>query len=109
MEDRLKQIRERAEKAASGPWEPECWNDWQDESNPVPLLHLKSPYIFATADDFEFIAHAREDIPWLLEQLQVAIEALRAIKAHSDCRVYPEEWIGELAKKALTEIAPERE
>lgn len=72
---REEEIRARADAASNGPW----WYDGRDifhkptGSNmdqiviPLPLTWHESQ---AVPDaDAEFIAHAREDIPWLLDQL----------------------------------------
>lgn len=51
IEQRLKEIRERESKATKGPW---CWDNRGDK-----------------CDDADFIAHARADIPFLLEQIEL--------------------------------------
>lgn len=65
------EIRERCKKATRGPWvynynggEPTV----DAPSLPVGQQNLCAQ-AFAEDDDFYFIAHAREDIPWLLDKL----------------------------------------
>ena len=73
------QIRERCEKATKGPWM---------SGKPLPGIprfivgECCGTFIYpltnepchgtAASDDADFIAHAREDIPWLLDQLASA-------------------------------------
>lgn len=66
--EELQQIRERAEKATAGPWE----YDGSDIMAP-PFLDIVD-HVYETADA-DFIAHAREDIPALMAE----VERLRTI------------------------------
>lgn len=66
-EEQLKAIEERAKAATPGPWTPKRLrqNDW----------HLRGPdgIVFAEVEDdadAAFIAHAREDIPALVEEVR---------------------------------------
>lgn len=82
MQERLSAIKERCENATKGPWYADIGN-WQVESHcddyyraGVCTFSYSSRHDPNIPDspvseiyDGEFIAHAREDIPWLLEQL----------------------------------------
>ena len=87
---KLQEIRERVEKATSGPWM--LWNGWGPLE--VDGLHRASRIgpnrireglragegdIDGTKDDLEFVAHARQDIPDLLDALEEAFFMLRQI------------------------------
>jgi hypothetical protein len=77
----LKAIRERAEKATPGPWRAECRSVGNEENDPAwPPddflqfeLHGPAP-VMGRGDfvgrDADFIAHARSDIPDLLEHIE---------------------------------------
>lgn len=76
MTKRLQEIRERESKATAGPW----------VTDDVARVGVGEPYgpFLATCkpsvhdwpvrqqeqDDAEFIAHAREDVPWLLSEME---------------------------------------
>jgi hypothetical protein len=77
MDDRLKQIRERAARATPGPWiahEQQGIVDVCETDRTRPVVHWAG---FDNGDrntsdhvaNAAFIAHARDDIPWLLDQL----------------------------------------
>jgi predicted metal-dependent phosphoesterase TrpH len=90
--ERLEEIRKRAEAATKGPWESKCrsvgnegndpaWPEkdflqfhvrWTDGSE-VEVVGPKE-VTWGRGDfygrDADFIAHAREDIPWLLSELE---------------------------------------
>jgi hypothetical protein len=75
-DERLKEIRERAEKAAAGPW-LHVHQLHIDQGAPHPdgtrLLSgggWEDDYHLFTANDREFIAHARQDIPDLLAEIE---------------------------------------
>lgn len=84
-EERLAVIREREQQATKGPWESHACFD--STGYPVYSLHGvsgddKRDYDQHVANA-AFIAHARSDIPWLLDQLATreaqireAVEAL---------------------------------
>lgn len=61
--DRLAQIRERAEKATKG-----------------PLYFATTVAAGMTPDDEAFVAHARRDVAFLLEELEKAREQLNAYR-----------------------------
>jgi hypothetical protein len=79
---RLEEIEARAKAATPGPWVRE--DDWMCEvnaelrelgvdhvtyENVVKLVAGLERICFNGSDDADFIAHAREDVPWLLSQL----------------------------------------
>ncbi len=77
-EKRLAEIAERAEKATPGPWRHikamgqwMCWLLAPPESTDFPegypLCNFRG-----TDDTADFIAHARADIPWLLDKMKTA-------------------------------------
>lgn len=67
-------IRARAEAATPGPW----------ADHDGPLLEDVVAYIYSDADE-AFIAHAREDVPALLAEVErLGIGALRAAEAERD-------------------------
>jgi hypothetical protein len=66
--DRLQEIRERAEALAVGPWEVHVTPNPYWRSICVPNAALPGLVIGEVKPDVaEFIAAAREDIPWLLQ------------------------------------------
>lgn len=83
MSDRLKEIAERAKRATPGPWRrgqmPE-WESWMivsesafdpgDEEDPTPIHRPIVDSEYTAPSDAEFIAAAREDIPWLLAEVE---------------------------------------
>ena len=83
--DRLAEIEARIEAATEGPWTvlPDS-ADWD-----VPILDAAGSFICCSPDDgvrgghlaqdAAFIAHARTDVPWLVEQVKVRDKALRAV------------------------------
>jgi hypothetical protein len=71
MEQRIAEIRARVEKATPGPWEPVpdgCAACTETEWDVDPL-EIGCHGMFAHFIDADFIAHAREDIPYLLSLL----------------------------------------
>lgn len=94
--NRLDKIEARANAATKGPWAP--WKDqdgakhmqgllmvgnadavipegelWVEDVDINPIAHTYTP------EDREFIAHARTDVPWLLEQVKLRDKALEAV------------------------------
>lgn len=90
-ESRLAEIRERARLATGAPWEAFVFSDKNandedfirvgglDDSKPDMYLiyWLGESRIPVPVDDLEFIAHARQDIPLLLEEIERLRTALR--------------------------------
>lgn len=82
---RLEEIKERCEKATLGPWE-------HDGKFQVCIPRKEGTACFrAFPDDAEFIAHSREDIPWLVSQLEKAIELAHSVIAGSHMWVFTPE------------------
>lgn len=98
----LNRIRKQADAATEGPWEvngpDQPWATISHGSDSV--LHAYEqhhPYcegcecgdsrseVALSDEDAEFIAHARTDVPWLLEQVDLRDKALEAVLAlHQD-------------------------
>ncbi|SNS43342.1 hypothetical protein SAMN06309944_0235 [Micrococcales bacterium KH10] len=87
---RLDEIKARAEAATEGPWavseDSESSRAWF--TRPFPEFKGKDGrpvHLSITHAETEFIAHAREDIPWLLaevDRLQAQVDAVRAALAN---------------------------
>ena len=76
----LSAIRERAEKAARGPWKAFVEDrDMQCGSSFIQTQDYDIELLGATEADYDFIANARQDIIALLDE----IEKLRAEKQQS--------------------------
>ena len=68
---RLDEIKARAEAATKGPWS----SDWSEGE--VPVFYGQTTKISGTfsveantIEDAAFIAAAREDVPWLVDQVE---------------------------------------
>ena len=122
MTDRLSEIQARAEAATPGPWKPfqPCneegytdWWVWRDNGDPfyngvVNVSGREEPGAVGDAcitdgsdpeqehNDAAFIAHAREDIPYLLaevERLRAALElGYRATESRNLLAAASDEW-----------------
>ena len=75
--NRLDEIKARAEAATQGPWS----FDWSEGE--VPVFYGQTTKISGTfsveantIEDAEFIAAAREDVPWLIERVRELIGAI---------------------------------
>ena len=91
--NRLDEIEARANAATEGPWEweGEAKAEWELGANSlVPSRRPDDPVLYGygydasgievkTPADAEFIAHARTDVPWLLEQVERRDKALEAV------------------------------
>ena len=91
--NRLDKIEARANAATEGPWEweGEAKGEWEIGANSlVPSRRPDDPVLYGygydasgievkTPADAEFIAHARTDVPWLLEQVERRDKALEAV------------------------------
>lgn len=91
-DSRLEQIQDRVAKATKGPWHTECPQvNWRIRNETGWYILETEPRRGAnvrTRDDAEFIAHAREDVPYLLlrvRELETEIAACR--NELSDLRV----------------------
>lgn len=86
----LKEIRERAEKAT----ESRCWEWEYSEDGGVYKMELSHVVIDASENDgmpgahndMDFIAHARTDIPDLLQALDDARPVMEWMAEHTPCR-----------------------
>ena len=103
MTDRLAKIKKREAKATLGPWVPEHLTGCPDDNWAGAYIIGGTEYIAgmwdyddggicSTQDDAEFIAHARQDIPYLLRRLEAAEELIgecngREIVSHKDAHV----------------------
>ena len=75
-ETKLQEIKERAEKATDGPWE---WRGGKLGNLEVKEAVLWAEYngkINSTKRDADFIAHARQDIPELVAEIERLREGL---------------------------------
>lgn len=75
---RLDEIKERCEQAAPGPWRVEA----HDGDNAPPwilcdALRFAMAELVADAPTHDFLAHAREDIPYLLAALTDAVQRIQ--------------------------------
>ena len=91
--NRLNEIEARANAATEGPWEweGEAKAEWEIGANSlVPSRRPDDPVLYGygydasgievkTPADAELIAHARTDVPWLLEQVERRDKALEAV------------------------------
>ena len=93
-ETRVAEIRQRAEAATEGPWERRLYDGVRDSKSRLVKVVEDSEFDFErvtsladyiTRENAEFIAHAREDIPWLLEQLRTAEAERDAVKGPFAC------------------------
>ena len=71
----LARIRAQADAATEGPWE--LLGDGEYVSGPGILVAPDDGGV--TSADAEFIAAARTDVPWLLEQVKLRDKALEAV------------------------------
>jgi len=79
-DSRLDQIKERVVKATEGPWKPNAFLVW---TNDVFVADTKAPLPEKECfSNSEFIANARMDVPYLLEQIE---KRDRLIEALEDC------------------------
>lgn len=63
--EKLNEIKERTEKATSGPWEADLSRVYYGEENDELVCE-----IWKSFDDATFIAHAREDVPALVAEVE---------------------------------------
>ncbi len=92
---RLEEIKERVKKATKGPWESsENLGDHSVQGPDGPVAAVTYAYaegpISLDECDAEFIAHARDDIPWLLEHLKEAREVIEFYAKSSE--KYKDQW-----------------
>ena len=96
--DRLNEIEARANAATEGPWTPDEYTE-VDPDGFYELARVIAPdpdgddwcaigvvHTGILRPDAEFIAHARTDVPWLIEQVRKRDAALRAVLELIDSR-----------------------
>lgn len=97
--EQLNAIKERAEKATPGPWLVEE-SRYEGSFNAVSVdSNYDFPACLMRANNAEFIAHAREDIPQLVAEVERLRRIISDIQLFSDI----ETAVSELAKEALGE------
>ena len=83
ISDRLDQIEARADAATEGPWEKRTVNGWGMvvSYSTDAMIQLVAEFRHKERDlnDAEFIAHARTDVPELVEAVRRRDAALRAV------------------------------
>ena len=89
----LEEVKARYEAATEGPWRGVENADYVppvkglekhrqfllDGVSPGKQDHIASIYSFRTEEDSAFIAHSREDMPWLVELVERMIPYLRYV------------------------------
>ena len=123
--DRIAEIRARLEAATPGPWEAVKWEDYDHMNGYVETWDVEGPDHDGDGNgqqDAEFIAHARDDVPFLLaeiERLSTALaerdafwvsrlqadDAVEAIAAEFASGYPIHNWDRKRAKTALTAAA----
>jgi len=84
---KLEEIKSRLENITPGPWQTRFIHRMICAGRDAPehcLLYNTNPE--QDWPDADFIAHSREDVPWLIEQLEKAIEMAEYIR-HTDDHV----------------------
>lgn len=105
MKKRLEEIKKREEKATPGPWTPFDNGPWGSQGAGLAIGEDPKywPKFDERTDDIGiansfFCAHAREDIPWLVDKLERAMKAIeKADELISEfvpesCDAYLSEW-----------------
>lgn len=99
---RIDEIKKRCEAATPGPWS-DIWDagarEWTIRRGPHQTPHwlVMSHVRKRDTEDFAFIAHAREDIPWLVAE----VERLRTIERLAREYVDTTERCAELLRENL--------
>ena len=89
MNKRETEIRERCDRATEGPWKTggRSWTELIISSAGIhPANHFIAETRGAKIADAEFISHAREDIPYLLDKNERIREAINIYKS---CGLWP--------------------
>jgi len=76
--DRLAAIQARAEAATKGPWTP--YDNHVQIGSFLNEIETENPMVGDSSADTHFIAHAREDIPYLLALVQAQAEENTELK-----------------------------
>lgn len=93
-QQRIDEIRQRCEKTTPGPWispfDASRMGDGNDDCNSivniegetvVGVTYYDGPVLYAIETDADFISHAREDIPFLLDLLSEQEREIEQLKA----------------------------
>ncbi len=75
----LAAIRKRAEAATAGPWEADIYTIYHEEGGHIAEVVADNQF-----DNMHFIAHAREDIPALLAEVERLRSLMKDIRECSD-------------------------
>ena len=113
MQERLNAIKARAEAATPGPW-GQCVAATCPMGNAYLYLDSEDYVRLAHDNDMQFIAHSRQDIPWLIEQVerlqaevqrkQVALTQIQDLLIGTDFR--SRERIESILQRARDEHGP---
>lgn len=85
---RIDDIKRRAEAATEGPWEEHNWDVMEKPHVVAPSEHDGKKHcdghfdVPLTPEDADFIAHSREDIPWLVKGLEALAEYMKLIEMY---------------------------
>jgi hypothetical protein len=87
LADRIREIKDRVEKATEGPW---FYREHTLDDDTAPTVETESSGIAMQVDrgtkaDFLFLAKAREDIPFLLSELDKYQRALEVARKYFSC------------------------
>lgn len=92
VEKRMKEIRERCERATPGPWEIETYSNYVGYSIYGSMVGCLAERWYAESlsekenvemhGNAEFISHARQDIPWLLRRAEAGAKLSEAVKEY---------------------------
>lgn len=105
IRDAIREIREMADAATEGPWEPFKWKDGSQDNS--PLINVAAPAIESAiitnipVEDAVFVASARTDIPRLCSLVELLVGALE--KIHD--KVESDSTVGIISEKALESAA----
>ena len=80
---RIEEIEARTKEATPGPWMVEY--TWDRDGNEWPLIMAKNKdgekQLELTWENAEFIAHSREDVPWLCKTVRQFVAQLEEVEA----------------------------
>ena len=82
-EGRLREIKEREARVTEGPWRLGHYRGFGEEHDvdgPEGWALPGERGMFYRKADAEFVAHAREDVPWLVEALEEALAELDGLR-----------------------------
>lgn len=97
----LEEIEARANAATPGPWE--AFDNYISTGDEIFAdVHSSNPMYGDASNDTQFIAHAREDVPSLLEE----VKRLRSLLGRTLVYVDPRAALNAEIEKALTGVIP---